>query len=305
MGSAISTAVGGASGMMGGALANQKEGGHDVGNIYGGVLNQVGGAAGLGNVLQQAMEQQKAGPTSLESTSNVQNNGILGGLYGQGGTLENTIAQEHQQANEPWALTNEDRSAYGQASGDIARQFGQSDQSLSQSLADRGLSNSGVAGAAFSGSQGNKNEQLAGLQMKIANNRQQMNQQKLNSTRSFLNQLGGNANTAINSEQQRGNNYANSYNQVLNNKANIANSILGNYQGQQNEGLQQQQQTEHGSMLSNAFAGGAAGASAGYAAGMAGNKGDKMSGGGISGNPAKSNVFAGGGDDVTSMAGVT
>ncbi len=305
MGSAISTIVGGASGMMGGAFANQKEGGKDVGNVYGDILNRVGGTAGLGTILNQSMEQQKAGPTSLEATSNVQNNGILGGLYGQGGTLDRTNALEQQEANQPWSLTNEDRSSYGQASGDIARQFGQSDQSLSQSLADRGLSNSGVAGAAFSGSQGNKNEQLAGLQMKIANNRQQMNQQKLNSTRNFLSQLGGQANTAINSEQDRGNKYADSYNTVLNNRANIANGILGNYEGQQNVGLQQQQQTEHGSTLSNAFAGGAAGASAGYAAGMAGNKGDKMSGGGISGNPAKSNVFAGGGDDVTSMAGVT
>ncbi len=235
---------------LGGALANQKEGGTDAGNAYGSVLNNFGGIGGLGQAMAQGLNNQTPGYQG-SATNDIMNSPILSGLYGKGGTLEQTGNLESQQANQPWAMTDEDKSAYGQASGNITRQFGQNDQSLSQSLSDRGLSNSGVAGAAFSGTQGNKNEQLAGLQHSIADSRMKMNQDKLNSTRSFLSNLGGQANSAIGT--QGGLDIANTAqaNQAYKDKFNMASGLLGDYQNQQNEGLSQQQQTAHGSTLSN------------------------------------------------------
>jgi len=164
-------------------------------------------------------------------------------------------------------LTAQDHTAYGQASGDIARMFGQHDQSLAQALSDRGLSNSGVAGSAFSNSLGNKNEQLAGLQTQIAANREQLNQQKLNSLRQFTSQLGAQAQNAVgqqySSTQQR-------------NQAEIDNSMdyMKAQQGQSNENLSQYSQTNRpslGTQLFTTMAGSLAGGiGKGIGAGMAG-----------------------------------
>lgn len=239
-------------GTLSGALANQKEGGKDTGNAYGGVINQLGGQGAIGNVLKQAMQGQQT--YSGTGADEIQN-GPMSGLYGKGGALDRSNSEEQKLAGQGFQLTPEDHEAYGQASGNVARMFGQADQGLSQSLSDRGLSNSGIAGAAFSGAQGNKNEQLAGLQHQIADSRIKMNQDRLNSTRNFMTQLGSGANTAMNDSQKRGMNVANQNNDVLKTKAGIASGLLGSYQNQQNTGLEQQQQTEHGSNLSNTVAG--------------------------------------------------
>ena len=266
MGSTLSPILGGANGLLGGLVANQREGGTNANNV---MLNN----DGLPAQLQGLQAQQQNSINGMQSyngnaTADVQNNSILGGTFGAGGTLDQTTAQEQQQASQPWKLTDQDQTAYGQASGNIANQFGQSDNSLSQSLSDRGLSNSGVAGAAFTGLQGNKNEQLGGLQTQIANSRMQMNQQRLAQTQHFLGQLTGQANEDINSAQNRGIGVVNSNNQMQQGKYNMAGGLLSGYQDQLNTALSQQQQTAHGSTLSNALGGMAAGTSAGYAAGM-------------------------------------
>jgi len=283
MGSAISSIVGGGAGAVGGLFANQKEGGTDTGNA---LLNR-NNIAGLQQIQQSDINNTRG--YEGNATQDLQGNGILGGLYGKGGTLDQTIGQQSQQANQPWALTDQDKSSYGQASGDIARQFGQSDQNLSQALSDRGMTNSGAAGAAFSGAQGNKMEQLGQLQTQIANNRQKMNMDRLGQTQSFLSNLGGQANQAINAEQDRGIGKASAYNKMTEQQYNMAGGLLGKYQDQQNTGLQQQQQTAHGSVLGNVTGGFAAGSMAGAAAGGGG--------GGQGAKVPQKTMMAGGGDN--------
>lgn len=224
-----------------GAQMNQKEGAVDTGNVY-----KDSGAydpSRMGNVLKSAIDNQTA--YAGDPTKEVQNNGILGGLFGAGGTMDRANAEEQRLASQGYNLTPEDHEAYGQASGNIARQFGQSDKSLATALSNRGLSNSGVAGASFTGLQGNKDEQLAGLQHSIADSRMKMNQERLNQTRSFLSSLGTQANTDINSAQTRGVQKAEGQNQAYQNQYNMANGIMQGAQGQSNTQLEQQQQTAH------------------------------------------------------------
>lgn len=274
-------------GGLGGAFANQKEGEKDAGNVYGDVLKKFGfgsqdpnaGASGLGTYIKQAMDAQAQ--YKGDPTKELQSNPILGQLFGQGGALSRANQQEQDLSSRGFSLQPEDYEAYGQGSGNIARMFGQNEQSLAQSLADRGLSTSGVAGQQFSGLLGNKQEQLAKLQMNIAQQRMQMNQQRLNDTRNFLSQMGSQAQQGINEQQQLGREKASDYNQILGNRANMANSLLGHYQDQQNVGLQQQQQTAHSSGLSNLFGGAVQGGMAGAAMG------------GMSGGSSKPTTMAG------------
>lgn len=139
------------------------------------------------------------------ATDQVQSNPMLGQLFGKGGTLDRTNSEEQRLSSQGFQLTPEDREAYGQASGDIARLFGSQEQGLSQSLADRGLASapSGAAGVGFSGLQGNKNEMLAKAQTNIANQRMQNTMQRLGQTRSFLSQLGSQGASAIQDQYGR------------------------------------------------------------------------------------------------------
>lgn len=277
-------AVGLVQGLISGALAGQKEGSHDAGNAF--ALSDLDKAR-----LTGTLDRSMNGLANYQDdpTKQVMGNAITGQTFGAGGTLANTTALENQQANQGFALTPEDKTAYGQAAGNVARQFGQHEQSLSQALSDRGLSNSGVAGAEFSGLQGNRNEQLAGLQTQIAQKRMEMNQSMLANTRSFLSNLIGQGQNAITGEQNRGMQRTNQGNDVLKDQASMAMGRLGMFQNQQNEGLSQQQQTEHSSRASDMFQEGTKGAENAYkiassyfGGGMAGGggMGGGMSGGG-------------------------
>lgn len=122
----------------------------------------------------------------------VQYGDFTSGLYDPETGLQQQVEKEGRDlAGKGFQLQQEDREAYGQASGDIARQFGQQEQDLSQSLARRGLASagSGAAGAGFSGIQGNKNEMLAKAQMQIANQRMQNTQQRLQQNRQMQQSL--------------------------------------------------------------------------------------------------------------------
>lgn len=252
-------AAGAGLGLIGGLLSNQKEGGTDAGNK---MADQ--------NTVNNAQQWQAQGLANIgnasygQGTTDVQNNGILGGLFGQGGALQRAGNEEQQLASTGYNLTDADKTAYGEASGNIARQFGQNDQSLSQALSDRGLSSSGVAGAAFSNSLGNKNEQLAGLQTQIAQNRMQMNNQRLAQTRQFMGQLGQQAQGAIG--QAFGEHLQQGEAQFGANQ-----SLLKGYTDQANDNLQQQQHTQHSSTLSNAFNGAIGGAAGGMGMGGGGD----------------------------------
>ena len=261
---------------------------------FGGMLNQTQGASmgvnpyagidpnSMARIAGNNADNISAGNVNdpNAATNQVMNNGVLGGLFGQGGQLQQAENQVTDLTNNGFNLNNTDKTAYGEAAGNIARQFGQNDQSLSQSLANRGLSNSGIAGQEFSNSLGNKNEQLAGLQTQIAQNRMQMNQQRLAQTQNFMAQLGQQGQNAIQGQFGRnlqGQQFANDVNQQ---KFSNAMGVLGAQAGQGNEQFSQYQQSQRpgdfATGLSGALAiGGTAGKmmAGGPAAGAAGGVG--------------------------------
>jgi hypothetical protein len=165
------------------------------------------GGADYGDYLDDSMSSLATDPISGSrfATNEVQSNPILSQLFGKGGALENAVGKEQELQNRGFKLTDDDREAYGQASGDIARMFGESENNAAQSLAQRGLASapSGAAGAMFSGLQGNKNEQLAKAQMSLANNRMQNTMQRIGQQQSFINSLGGQGQQAIQSQYGR------------------------------------------------------------------------------------------------------
>lgn len=241
-------AIGGAVGGLAGALGG-KSGGQNAGNIY-----DNGGSSqmamdniqrGLGGA-QQGRDEQ----TINDYSTVIGGNQMLSGIFGKGGVQDQAQSQLSGLYNDQ-GLTSDDKTAYGQASGDIARQFGQSEQSLSQSLSDRGLSSSGAAGAAFSGLQGNKNEQLAGLQTQIAQKREALNQQKMQTMQNFVGQLGQQSQGAI--QQQYDQNMGK--NQDARAQAQLGMQYLGADQDQHNEALQQQQQTAQANPASQGLSG--------------------------------------------------
>lgn len=126
------------------------------------------------------------------ATEQVQQNPILGSLFGKGASMDRAAAEEQQLASRGYSLQPEDYEAYGQASGNVARLFGQQEQGLAQSLARRGLgaSASGAALSGYAGLAGNKNEQLAQIQRQIADQRMNMNLQRLSQTRNYLTNMG-------------------------------------------------------------------------------------------------------------------
>lgn len=142
---------------------------------------------------------------SMVASDMVRNDPLSKGLLGEGGALERALGEEKQLASRGYSLQPEDYEAYGQASGNIARQFGSQEQSLSKALANRGLSAgaSGVANQQFSGMYGNKFEQLAQMQRQIADDRMNRNMERLNQTRNFAANLGGLGQDALNSQFNR------------------------------------------------------------------------------------------------------
>lgn len=263
----VGAIAGAAVGGLSGALSNQKEGGKQASNYMSGFIDPNQAAGNL-----NAANNAAANINTRDASQRVMDNPLYSGLFDAGGQLGQAENEATQLANTGYNLTPEDHTAYGQASGDISRMFGQNEQSLSKSLANRGLSNSNVAQAQFSGLQGNKNEQLAGLQTKIANDRMNMNLQRLGQTRNFMTQLGGQAQSAVNQDLGAVKDTANLEYQMGMGK-------LGALQGQSNEGLQQDQQTQHSSGLSNAFGGMASGGLSGALIqnGMSGPKKPGMS----------------------------
>jgi hypothetical protein len=254
--------------MLGGEL-NKQEGGHDVGNVFSSLLP---GDMEIQDLQARIKEGMKgAGANTLgRATGEIQSNPLYSGLFGQSGALNSALGQEKDLSGKGYSLQPEDYEAYGQASGNIARMFGENEQSLAQALADRGLSSSGVAGQAFSNSLGNKNEQLARLQTDIAQKRMAMNQEKLNSLRGYIGTLGGQAQGAIG--QSLGAEHQRNQDMVDQNVG-----YLKAMQGQSNNQLEQQQQTSHPGDFASGLSG---------LMGMASSAGSLM--GGMSGMPMPS-----------------
>lgn len=141
---------------------------------------------------QAALASSPIGST-LVASEQLRTDPLTRGQFGEGGSLSQALAQEKDLGSRGFSLQPEDYEAYGQASGNIARQFGQTENSLAQALASRGLAQggSGIAQAQFTGLQGSKNEQLGQMQRQIADDRMKSNLERLNSTRQYLTNLGG------------------------------------------------------------------------------------------------------------------
>lgn len=147
-------------------------------------------ATGNQDAAMLALSDSVGGGSAL-ANQQVMENPLLSGLLGEGGSLDKASAEEQRLAGAGFSLQPEDYEAYGQASGNIARDFGTQEASLAQALAARGMSNSGAAGAGFSNLYGNKFEQLGQLQRKVADDRMKTNMDRLQQTRSYMTQLGG------------------------------------------------------------------------------------------------------------------
>lgn len=233
---------------------------------------------------QSQINQAYAGPMtgSQLATSQVQSNPILGQLYGQGGALNRANTEEQQLASTGYQLQPQDVTAYGQASGDIARLFGQNENNLGQSLADRGLASSpnGAAAVGFSGLQGNKNEMLAKAQTDIANQRMQNNLQRLSETRNFMSQLGAQGAGAINDQYGRNMSGVNNYQNNLARTAGQQQSAQNATNSMHQEELSDQRSAKGKTLFSALGNGLFAGAQGSYLNGSAGSAyGNGSSGG--------------------------
>lgn len=146
-----------------------------------------------------------SGTGTQVATDAVMGNPMNAGIYGASGLQGQMENEAGQLAKSGYSLQPEDYDAMGQASDNIARQSGSTENSIGAALAARGLSAgpSGAAGVAYSGATGNKLEALAANQQQIAQNRMQINQQRLQSVRSQLMQLNQQGNANIASQYQR------------------------------------------------------------------------------------------------------
>lgn len=134
------------------------------------------GQYGMEDVSQLSPAQQRAlaeNPLigSMLAQEALQRGQITGQMYGKGGELSKALADvQGMRGPDAYKLKPEDYTAYGQMSGELARAFGGAESDLSQQLAARGLAGagSGAAMAGYGQLQGNKSEQLAGLQRQIA-----------------------------------------------------------------------------------------------------------------------------------------
>jgi hypothetical protein len=207
---------------------------------------------------------------TLAATDQVQNNPLFKSMLGKGGLNDRLDTEEQDLAKRGFSMQPEDYEAYGQASGDTARLYGQEENSLAQALASRGLSAgaSGAAGVGFSGLQGNKTERLASAQRKIADDRMKTNMERLNNTRNAMMQGNKLAQSAVDDQFQRNVTGVNNYQNTLQNSAHAAQME----QGQENTGFDQEEATRGPSWgeFGMSLAGPALGAGLGAVTGGAG-----------------------------------
>lgn len=162
---------------------------------------------------QLFVDPQTAG---LAAAQQVQSNPLLSGMFAKGGIQDQRQAQEQQLASRGYSLQPEDYEAYGQASDQIARQYGGMENSLGQALANHGLSaGGGGAAVAYSGLQGNKLEQLGNQQRQIAQARMSTNLARLTQAQSAVNQGATLANSALDQQEKTNFGGVDEYNSML------------------------------------------------------------------------------------------
>lgn len=224
MGSAVGGILGGPLGLLGGGLLGSANTADALGMNGKSRINPKTANQGLDQLnasLNNADFKKALDPAtgSAMATDQVQNNPILGQLFGKDGQMGKDLATQNDQTgrlnklqDQGFQLSPEDRTMYGQASGDIARQFGQQGNQAAQSLAMRGLgaAPSGAAGATFSGLAGNQNEMLAKAQQGIMQQRFANTQNQIKQQQDFIGQMakhnegmGSQAASAINDQYGR------------------------------------------------------------------------------------------------------
>lgn len=257
-----------------------------------------------GNSTQAVNSYLTRGPQ--DASNEVMADPRLSQYFGQGwNNINNTVGalsgEERDQATNGFKLNEQDNTALGQASGNIARQFGQRDTALSQALAARGLSRSGGAANAIANSQGTKGEQLAQIQQNIAQQRIQNNMQRLNSTRQFMSQMLG-------QQAQREGQYEgamNDKNAFAQSKAQMGQGNLAMQNAQANQQFEQNQQTSNSGLMGAVRRGLLSGAETMSGAGLSQAMSAMGGGGGPTGGSAASGVggAAGGGGVSAGGAG--
>lgn len=278
--------VGGLAGGLMGFATSKKTAGSDASNPFDLGVNWDLVKDQLKNFLNYQGSDAAIDPlkSSQIAAQQVQSNPILAGLFGKGGTLEQTIGQEKDLANRGFSLQPEDHEAYGQASDQLARQFGASEGNLASALAARGLSASPMAAQGFSGMEGNKNEQLARAQLNIANNRMNMNMQRLGQMQNFLSQMGQQGANAIQQQygRQMGSEQQNFNEQQAKNAA--AFQRMAGFAGQANENFAQRMASQTMPTWASTMAGMGSGAIAGMGSANGGSSGSGSGGSTMSGN---------------------
>lgn len=190
---------------------------------------------------------------NLAAAQQVQSNPLLSGMFGKGGINDQRQAQESELASRGYSLQPEDYEAYGQASDQIARQYGNMENNLGQALSNHGLSAGGGAPAvAYSGLQGNKLEQLGNQQRQIAQQRMQTNLQRLTQAQSAVNQGQTLANSALSTQESNNFQGVNDYNNMLSQSLQAAAAN----QAQMNTGFNQVSETSGPGMFGNILGGG-------------------------------------------------
>lgn len=191
--------------------------------------NPLTGQSGAYNKFANEADQN-FGDAQHAAANQLTTNAFTGGLYGDGGLTSQLQSEGKDLASRGYELRPEDREAYGQTAGDIARQFGQQEQDASKMLARRGLGGgaSGASGATFSGLAGSKNEMLAKAQTDIAQKRMQDTQQRLLSNRQMQQSLGTQGQQLFNNMAQ----------QRFDNKGNALKSAAGIESGVNDQGRQ-------------------------------------------------------------------
>jgi hypothetical protein len=225
---------------------------------------------------------------SLFAAKQVQSDPILGGLFGQGGQLQNSENQLNTLENQGFNLTQGDNTLYGQEAGQIANQFANQGNQAASDLANRGMSASGAAGAAFSGIAGNQNQMLANAQLAIGQQRFTNVQNQIAQQSQIMENLGQQGQTAINNAYARNSSGAQNQKAGLENAAgmqNQSNSVANNANlAAANYNQEYKPQNFMDAATSGAYSGiqsGIAGSSG--SSGKVGNQSYSQSGSGVSG----------------------
>lgn len=211
-------------------------------------------------------------------------------LFGRKGLTDQLSGESRYLADEArnlretgFGLQEDDRTAFGQAAGDITRQYGQQESNIANALAQRGLSGSGAAIASFAGLQGNKMEQLAKAQKNIADARYERNLQRLqenlsriNAARTQLQNLGGMSQDIAQQRINQGYQDMAAKQQMYMTPWMLKNDLWAKQQDQANKAFQQQQDTKSKGLLGSAVSAIGGAATGGFGAAIGGSLGKSL-----------------------------